>query len=64
MENQKKFLDELAMKLNIKNPSDWGKFTTRLVYELGEGSLLTSYYNNSLFTCLQSVYKGLLFTGF
>lgn len=58
MENQKKFMDELAIKLNIKDPRDWGKQTTRVIYELGKGSLLNGYYNNSVFSCLQAVYKG------
>lgn len=57
MENRRRFLDEVAMKLNIKNPRDWGKVTTRRFFELGGISLL-KYYNRSLFACLQSVYKG------
>ena len=56
--NQRKLLDEVAIKLNIKNASDWGKITTRQFYEFGGSSLLTSYYNGSVFQCLQSVYKG------
>lgn len=58
MENRKKFLDEVANKLNIQNPRDWGKITTSQIHEIGGGSLLTTYYNGSLFYCLQSVYKG------
>jgi hypothetical protein len=59
MENRKNFLDEIAMKLNIKIPSDWGNITVQQLYELGGSSLLTHYYNGSLFKCLQSVYKGI-----
>lgn len=59
MENRKKFLDEVAKTLEIEHASDWGKVTTAQVYELGGGSLLSNYYNGSLFACLQSVYKGL-----
>lgn len=59
MENRRKFIEEVACKLKIKTPSDWGKVTTRIVHELGGGALLTKYYNGSLFACLQSVYKGL-----
>ena len=57
MENRRKFLDEVAIKLNIKNESDWGKITTKQIYELGGAGIL-HYYNNSVFHCLESVYKG------
>lgn len=58
MDNQKKFMNELAMKLEIKKPSDWGKVTKKEIYELGGGSMLSYYYENSLFHCLQVVYRG------
>jgi hypothetical protein len=58
MENRKNFLDEIAKKLNIKTPSDWGSVTTHMFFELGGSTLLKYYYNGSLFACLQSVYKG------
>lgn len=58
IDNQKKFLDEVAFKLNVKNPSDWGKVTTQQIHNLGGGSLLSHRYRDSLFHCLQSVYKG------
>lgn len=58
MENRRKYLDAIAIKLNIKTPSDWGKVAIRHVYSLGGYGIL-SYYNGSLFTCLQSVYKGI-----
>lgn len=45
------------MKLNIKNPKDWGKVTLHQLNEL-KGAGLLNYYKGSLFTCLQSVYKG------
>lgn len=56
--NQRKFLDDLAIKLNIKNSSDWGRVTCKQFYEFGGGGLLRHYYNGSVFDCLQSVYKG------
>ena len=56
--NRRKFLDEVAIKLNIKNESDWGEVTTKQICEFGGAGLLTSYYNGSVFDCLQSVYKG------
>lgn len=61
MENQKRFMDEIASKLCIKYPSDWGKVTGRRIHELGGNTLLRGYYNGSLFACLQSVYKGKFF---
>lgn len=57
LDNRKKFLEEFATKFNIKNPQDWGRITTSQVCEAGGVSLL-SMYHGSLFTCLQSVYKG------
>lgn len=59
MENRKKFLDEIAVRLNIQSPSDWGKVTQQHIYDLGGSSLLSNYYNGSLFACLKSVYKGI-----
>lgn len=58
LDNCKKFLDEVAEKLNIKNPRDWGKVTGQLISDLGGTSLLSNYYDNSLFSCLQSIYAG------
>lgn len=62
MENRKMLMDQIAKKLNIKNPSDWGKVTQNCIYELGGCSLLTRYYNGSLFACLQSIYQGKSFS--
>lgn len=59
-ENQRKLLDDLQVKLKIKKPSDWGKVTLIQVHELG-GSYLLRQYNNSLFRCLQSIYKGIAY---
>lgn len=57
---RKNFLDEVSKKLNIKNPSDWGSVKIQTIQQLG-GSGLLSYYKGSLFICLKSIYKGLLF---
>lgn len=57
-ENQKRFLDEVAKKLQLKKPNDWGKVTVRQVNKMGGGTLLTTYFNGSLFACLKSVYSG------
>jgi hypothetical protein len=61
IENRKNFLDEIAKKLNIKTPSDWGNVTLQCFYDL-QGRSILKRYNNSLFACLQSVYKGIYFS--
>lgn len=58
-ENRRKYLDEIALKLNINNPSDWGKISTRELRRAGGASLLNCY-NNSIFETLQSIYEGIL----
>lgn len=58
MENQKEFMDEVAKKLNIKNPSDWGKIRTQQIFNLGGQYLIIHYYGGSVYRCLKSVYKG------
>lgn len=58
MENRRKFMDKLTKDFNIRNPSDWGKLTTRDIRKSGGVSLLSNYYNNSLFRCLKSIYTG------
>lgn len=56
--NQKKFMDQLAIKFNIQEPKDWGKITAQQLHENGATSILNNYYSGSLFGCLQTVYKG------
>lgn len=58
MNHRKKFLDEVAIKLNIKKPKDWGKVTFLSLCKLGGATLLTHYYNSSPLACLKSVYHG------
>lgn len=58
MENRRAFLDDVKMKYQIKEPSEWGKITIQDIRELGGGSFLSYYYNNSMFRCLTSVYPG------
>ncbi len=60
MESRKNFLNEVAFKLSIKHPSDWGKITYQRFCDLGGRTLLNNYYNGSLFNCLQDVYKGMI----
>lgn len=56
MENQRTYLESLKTKYAIKTYSDWGKITISQIHEAGGGSLISSYYKNSLFACLKSVY--------
>lgn len=58
MENRRKLLDEIAIKLNIKTISDWGKVSLQQFREHG-GTGILNYYNWSLFDCLKSVYNGI-----
>lgn len=60
--NKRNFLEKLKVQFNITCLSDWGKLTTRNVHKAG-GATLMKYYNNSLFKCLQSIYKGIFRTG-
>lgn len=59
MENRKQFLEEVKTKFQIKKPSDWGKLSTQQFIKAGGATLLTKYYDDSLFKCLQSVYDGI-----
>lgn len=54
-------MDEIAKKLNVEYPSDWGKTGVRRVLEFKGGSSILRYYNNCMFDCLQDTYKGFLF---
>lgn len=54
---QRKFLEDVAKKLNIKEQKDWGSITRKQVSQLGGGSLLVQY-NNSLIKALSNVFSG------
>lgn len=60
-ENQQKFLNDLAKRLQIKTPNDWGKLSVRRIKDLG-GSSLLSLNGNSLKRTLRSVFKGFIRT--
>lgn len=59
MEDRRKFLDKVAIELNIKKASDWGRVTSKQFFEFGGAGLLFNYYNGSVFDCLTSVCKGI-----
>jgi hypothetical protein len=46
-ENQKKFLDQLAVKWNIRKPEDWHYVTVEMVLKEG-GNFIISQYSGSL----------------
>lgn len=57
-QNQRMFMDSLAMKLGIKEFKYWGNITKEVFCEHGGFSLL-NYYNGSLRNALQSIYPGI-----
>lgn len=59
MENHKNFLDEIAIELNIQQPSDWGKIAIKDIIERGGVTLLREHYKGSLYNCLRCVYRGM-----
>lgn len=60
-DNRIKFLEEVKNKLKISHPRDWGKVTIKDIRKLGGGTLLNSYYKQSLFMCLKSIFRGFQF---
>jgi hypothetical protein len=59
-EQQRKFFDELAVKLNIKKPEDWYAVSNATVTENG-GWFLNYYYNGSLLRGLSSNHHCLIY---
>lgn len=57
--NQKEFFDEIAARLKITSPSDWGKLSPKVINQHG-GSSIIKKYNGSFFQALQQVYPGFL----
>lgn len=66
--NQKKFLDEFAMKYNLTCPGDWSRITLTMMKQRGGQVCVKSCYkltlkgllarhNNSLYSALSSVYS-------
>lgn len=59
IENRRRILNNIQLKFDIKEPRDWGKITVKEIRKHGGVSLLSNYYNNSLFSCLQATYPGI-----
>src|SRR5688572_7922102 len=55
IENQKAYIQWLEQQLNINKKEDWYHVTTKQIYQ-NDGTLLTVYYNGSIFTMLQHIY--------
>jgi hypothetical protein len=55
-DDQKAFFDDLASKLGISTPRDWGRISKRKVFQQGGGGLLSNYYGSSLFKALKNIY--------
>jgi hypothetical protein len=46
--NQQQFLDQLAVKLNIRKPEDWYRVTSKRALEEEGGHFIRDYYSGSL----------------
>lgn len=57
-ENQRKFVDELGRKLQIREPKDWGSVTYKQFCSFGGGTLLKRY-RSSVMLALKGIYTGL-----
>src|SRR5260370_447037 len=55
MKNQRNFLDDLAKKLNIRNPQDWYGVKNANFQKLGGGKLLCQY-KSSLYRILKTLH--------
>lgn len=51
--NREKYITWLGKKLGFRKQADWYKLTTEDIRDSGGGTLLSIYYNNSLFALLQ-----------
>jgi len=54
--NQHKFVENIALTLNIKTPDDWYNISVHQVYKYGGYTLLNHYYNGSLIKLLRAIY--------
>ena len=56
IENQKKFMDDLFIKLKLKSNDDWMKVPRKMIIKNGGESLLYYYYSNDLKKLLSTIY--------
>ena len=56
IENQRKFMDNLFQKLNLKTLNDWKNINTQTLYENGATSFLSRYYSNNFHKLLLTLY--------
>lgn len=55
--NRRKFMEEMAIELGIKEPQEWGKVTFQQISKLG-GTGLLKYFDFSLLKALQKIFPG------
>ncbi len=55
MHNQRIFMDNLAKRLNIKDPQEWYTVTHKMFWKYGGGGLIKKY-NSSPRKVLQNLY--------
>lgn len=58
--NQRHFFDQLATKLKICHPSDWGKVKSLTVLKQIGGCSVLRCYQSSLFQALNQIYPGFI----
>lgn len=58
VKNIKHVLEEIKSKYDIKEPRDWGKFSTKELKKTSAFSIINRYYKGSLFHCLRTNYPG------
>jgi hypothetical protein len=47
IKNQRYFFDQLAVKLNVRNPEEWVSIPSKKIFEEG-GSFISKYYGSSI----------------
>lgn len=55
--DRRKFLNDLAISVNVKNPSDWGKVSPEIIRNSGGRSLLRKH-NESIQNLLENTFPG------
>lgn len=50
------YFEEMAKQMNLKSLDDWYSVSLEKALQLGAGTIINNYYNNSLITALQQLY--------
>lgn len=59
-ENQRKFIQDLSVKLNIKHPSDWGRVTKKQIVA-NDGASFINIFDGSVKRAITTVLEGVVF---